>query len=103
MTDREAGDVLMKFVGQAVDGLENHLTAAQLAALLRLDRYADAQLMALQAIYHELRHGHDHAARQVEVTEEHTRALHEHADAMDKLRGALLDHADALSRYRLRE
>jgi hypothetical protein len=33
---------------------------------------------------------------------EHSKALSEHADAMDKLHGTLLEHADALSRYRPR-
>ena len=49
--------------------------------------------MALQAIYYELRHGHDQMARQ------HT-ALDDLATTMQQLRGALLEHADALSLYR---
>lgn len=55
--------------------------------------------MALQAIYYELRHGHDQAARQAEALVEYTKALDSHAAAMNKLRGALLDHTDAISRF----
>ncbi|MEV4188090.1 hypothetical protein AB0J28_42315 [Streptosporangium canum] len=51
-------------------------------------------------IYRELRHGHDQVTAQTAGPAEHTQALSEHADAMDKLRGTLLEHADALSCYR---
>ncbi|RCG32283.1 hypothetical protein DQ384_07230 [Sphaerisporangium album] len=80
----------------------DNLTAAEINARTRVERLADAQLSMLQAMYHELRHGHDQAAAQTAALTEHSRALSEHADAMDKLHGALLEHADTLSRYRSR-
>uniref|UniRef100_UPI003F495B19 hypothetical protein n=1 Tax=Streptosporangium sp. CA-256172 TaxID=3240076 RepID=UPI003F495B19 len=78
------------------------LTAAEMDARTRVERLADAQLSMLHAMYHELRHGHNQTAAQTAMLVEHSKALSEHADAMDKLRGALLEHADALSRYRPR-
>ncbi|MEV2273925.1 hypothetical protein [Nonomuraea africana] len=47
------------------------------------ERLADAQLLALQAIYHELRHGHDQAAAQTVALADHSTALNEHASALD--------------------
>lgn len=64
------------------------------------DQLAQAQLLVLQAIYRELRNGHDQAVRQSAALTDHAKALHEHADAMDSLRGALMEHADSISRYR---
>jgi hypothetical protein len=97
-SDREIADTLSSFVDQEVDKLENYATADQMAAWPRSEKIASAQLMALQAIRLELRHGHDQAALQVEALNKHTEVLAEHADAMDSLRSALDGHADAVSR-----
>jgi hypothetical protein len=69
-----------------------------MAAWPRGEKVASAQLMALQAIHAELRHGHDQAGLQVEALSKHTKVLAEHADAMDSLPHALDGHADAVSR-----
>jgi len=97
-SDREIADMLSHFVGQEVDRLENYATADEMAAWPRAEKIASAQLMALQAIHRELRHGHDQVALQVEALNKHTEVLAEHADAMDSLRHALDGHADAVSR-----
>lgn len=97
-SDREVADLLSHFVGKEVEKLENYATADEMAAWPRSERIASAQLMALQAIHRELRHGHDQAALQVEALNKHTEVLAEHADAMDSLRSALDGHADAVSR-----
>lgn len=77
-------------------------TAVETAARTPIERLAEAQLLMLEAIYRELRHGHDQVTAQTAALAEHVQALSEHADAMDKLGGRLLEHADALSRYRPR-
>ncbi|MFI6030840.1 hypothetical protein [Amycolatopsis magusensis] len=97
-SDREIADTLSDFVAQEVERLENFATADEMAAWPRAEKIASAQLMALQAIHRELRHGHDQAALQVEALKKHTEVLAEHADAMDALRHALDGHADAVSR-----
>lgn len=94
--ERPVAEQLYRLVDGAIDRLEHTPTAGKLTSAELL---ADAQLTTLQAIYHELRHGHDQASRQTAVMAAHTLALNEHADAMDKLSNALLNHADTISRY----
>ena len=78
----------------------DRMTGGELVARSRVERLVHAQLLVLQATYHELRHGHDLAARQIEVMTAHTEALIDHAGTMDKHRGALADYADGMSRHR---
>lgn len=59
------------------------MTAAELADWTPGERLADAQLLMLQAIYHELHHGHDQAAAHTMALAEHSTALNEHASALD--------------------
>lgn len=101
--DRETAQVLYHFVCQDRDKIDNYATADELAARTTGERLANAQLLALQAIYHELRYGHDQMARQTAAMEAHTKAMEDHAEAMDTLRGALLDHSDQISRFRRHE
>lgn len=77
--ERQQAEALYERASHTIDQLESSTSP-------------DPQLMVLQAIYHELRHGHDQVACQ-------TAALNEHAAAMDKLRGALAEHSDALHRH----
>ncbi|WP_152546844.1 hypothetical protein [Amycolatopsis orientalis] len=77
-SDREVADALARFVSHEADELENHATADEMAAWPRSEKIASAQLMALQAIHSELRHGHDQAALQLEALTKHTKALAEH-------------------------
>jgi hypothetical protein len=97
-SDRVLAGELYGFTRQAIIELNDN--TRQLVRRTVTERFAEAHLLALQAIYHELRYGHDQTERQTAAMAAHTQALDEHADAMDKLRGALADHADALSRYR---
>ena len=95
--DRATAEMLYQFAVQTFDAIGyEQATPAELAAQTPAERLANAQLLVLQAIYLELRHGDDQVTAQ-------TAALAEHADAMDKLHGALMEHADALSRYRSRD
>lgn len=80
-------------------GYENK-TAAELADRTPGERLADAQLLMLQAIYHELRHGHDQAAAQTVALAEHSTALNQHASALDSASHRMEGHADALDRFR---
>jgi hypothetical protein len=74
------------------------MTAAELADRTPGERLADAQL--LQAIYRELRHGHDQVAAQTVALAAHSTALDEHADALDEASSRMLGHADSLDRFR---
>jgi hypothetical protein len=96
---------LAAVAAQVTDDLYNDATGAELAARTRLERLAAAPLLALQAIYHELRHGHDRVARHTTALDDLVAtisrlpgALQAHAGAL----GALEDHPDALRRYRSR-
>ncbi|MEV3986265.1 hypothetical protein [Nonomuraea sp. NPDC049758] len=105
--DREVGDMLYQFAAQAIGSLDlEQTTAADLAAQTPVERVAAAQLLMLQAIYRELRHGHDLAAAQASALAAHTEglteALTDHADTMDKMRSEMSGHADALDRFRRR-
>ncbi|NJP98563.1 hypothetical protein HCN51_55665 [Nonomuraea sp. FMUSA5-5] len=86
-----------QFAGQAYGsiGYENK-TAAELADRSADELLADAQLSMLQAIYHELGHGHDLAA----ALAGHSAALSDHADQMARLGSDLRGHGDALDRHR---
>lgn len=98
--DREAAEQLYGLACQAIEDLYDTATSGELATRTRAERLADAQMLTLQAIYHELRHGHDQTARQTAVLAEHTRALDDHTGAMDQLRGALDEHGVALRGFR---
>ncbi|MEV4013118.1 hypothetical protein AB0J35_21675 [Nonomuraea angiospora] len=99
--DRAMGDMLYQFALQAIGRIDSEqTTAADLAARTPSERLANAQLLVLQAIYRELRHGSDLAAAQTAVLAEHSEALTDHADAMDGLRRDLRGHGDALDRHR---
>ncbi|MGN9789164.1 hypothetical protein ACTMTF_47780 [Nonomuraea sp. ZG12] len=98
---RASAEMLNLFAEQAIGEIGyNDMTAAEMADRTRGERLADAQLLMLQAIYHELRHGHDQAAAQAEALADHSTALDEHADALDKASSRMLGHADALDRFR---
>ncbi|RSN09143.1 hypothetical protein DMB42_17575 [Nonomuraea sp. WAC 01424] len=100
--DRAVGDMLYQFALQVIGRLDSEqTTAADLAAQTRSERVADAQLLVLQAIYRELRHGHDLAAAQTSALAKHTEALTDHADTMDRMSSAMLGHADSLDRHRM--
>lgn len=77
--ERQQAEALYERASRKIDQLEDSSSP-------------DTQLMVLQAIYHELRHGHDQVACQ-------TAALNEHTAAMDQLRSALAEHSDALHRH----
>ncbi|WP_139794869.1 hypothetical protein [Saccharomonospora piscinae] len=90
LNDREQGQALYDIVCQIVDE-DDRTPAGEVERRTRAERLAEAQLHALQAIYCELRHGHDQARQ-------HTDGMRSHANAMDKLRGALYDHGAAMGR-----
>ncbi|MFG3437307.1 hypothetical protein ACGF0J_08690 [Nonomuraea sp. NPDC047897] len=100
-SDRATAEMFYQFAGQAYGsiGYENK-TAAELADRSAGELLADAQLSMLQAIYHELRHGHDLAAAQTAALAEHSAALSDHADQMARLGSDLRGHGDALDRHR---
>lgn len=77
-SDRAKAELLCQLAEHAYGqiGYEDR-TAAESADRTPGERLADAQLLMLQAIYHELRHGHDQAAAQ-------TVALADHATALDR-------------------
>ncbi len=109
LTPRQIGAELYDLAIQIV-AEDDKVPASELAKRTRSERLAEAQVMALQAIYRELQHGHDQAQKQTKALLRHAKAmealradLRDHAAAMDKARGALYDHADALSRYRRHE
>jgi hypothetical protein len=93
-TDRDRAELLFADASahlQAVDPYEGETR----------DTYIGyTQVLLLQAIYHELRHGHDQVERQVEVLAAHTKALKEHADEMDDLKKAPYFQGDAHGRGR---
>lgn len=93
--DRKKGDILATSITDALQILDEKTDEPSTEARLQLD--------VLLAIYYELRHGHDQAAAESERLAAHTEALHQHADEMDNVKGALLEHADAMSRYRNRD
>jgi hypothetical protein len=105
--DRAVGDMLYQFALQAIGRIDSEqTTAADLAPQTWSERVADAQLVVLQAIYRELRHGHDLAAAQTAALTEHTKALTEHAealtdhaDSMGQMRSGMLGHSDSLDRF----
>jgi hypothetical protein len=99
-SDRTLAETLYGLVGQDVDALFNRATVDERSARPQSERIAEAQLTLLQAIYHELRHGHDQVQRQIEVLAAHTTALDEHADAMDNLKKALYFEGDMRGRGR---
>ncbi|MEY7971426.1 hypothetical protein AB8O38_05430 [Saccharomonospora xinjiangensis] len=90
LSDRERGDVLYDLVCQFMAEDEEE-RAGDPAERTRTERLAEAQLLLLQAIYCELRHGHDQ-------TRQHAEELDSHTAAMSRLRGALYDHGAAMGR-----
>ncbi|MGP4104600.1 hypothetical protein [Nonomuraea sp. KM90] len=100
-SNRATADMFYKFAGHAYGsiGYEDK-TAAELADRPAVELLADAQLLMLQAIYHELRHGHDQAVAQTAALAEHSEALRDHADQMARLGSDLRGHGDALDRHR---
>lgn len=107
--ERTQAEELYNSVCRDIEQVINEATGEERASLSFGERLAETQLAALQAIYRELRHGHDQLARQTEAMAAHTEALKDHAAAlkdhageMHELRGALLDHADELGRSRSR-
>ncbi len=87
-SDREIGEMLADSVEEPV---------ADVRAKTDLERIGEAQIMALMAIYHEMRHGHDLSAIQNNAL---IIAFQQHTDTLDGLRRALLGHAaDPLSPY----
>lgn len=77
--------MLYQFALQAIGRIDSDkTTAADLAARTPAERLADAQLLVLQAIYRELRHGNDLAAAQTTALAEHSEALTDHADQMGR-------------------
>jgi hypothetical protein len=91
-----AAEELHLFLGQAVERLDETATASP----SRIEQLADAQLLALRAIYHELRHGHDQAAQHVAALAKHAETMNDLAQSMQRLGGMLDEHAHALSRFR---
>ncbi|MGJ6969624.1 hypothetical protein ACSDR0_47875 [Streptosporangium sp. G11] len=100
-SDRDKAELLYQLAEHAYGhiGYEDR-TAAELADRTPGERLADAQLLMLQAIYHELRHGHDQAAAQTMALADHSTALNEHASALDSASHRMAGHADALDRFR---
>ncbi|MEU7004768.1 hypothetical protein [Nonomuraea sp. NPDC046570] len=100
-SDRAMAEMLYQFAEHAIGqiGYED-MTAAELADRTPGERLADAQLLVLQAIYRELRHGHDQAAAQTMALAEHSTALNEHASALGSASHRMAGHADALDRFR---
>ena len=74
----------------------------ELGEQLFAERHATSrpELAVLEAIYHELRHGHDQVGRQIEALAKHAIALDEHADAMDGLKKGMYYEGDMHSRRR---
>lgn len=108
-TSRQIGADLYDLAEQLI-AEDDTVPASELAKRPPSERFAEAQAMALQAIYYELRHGHDQTQQQTKALHTHAKEmeklradLRDHAGAMDKARGALYDHAEALSRYRHHE
>ncbi|MFI7535082.1 hypothetical protein [Streptosporangium sp. NPDC049376] len=98
-SDRATAERLYRLALQAFAGSDMELSAMRPAER--------AQVLLLQAIYHELRHGRGQAGAQSAALAEHSRvlnthseALTDHADEMDRLRSAMLGHSDALGRSR---
>ncbi|WP_141630144.1 hypothetical protein [Saccharomonospora azurea] len=109
LTPRQIGAELYDFAMQIMRE-DDRVSAEELAKRTRSERLAEAQVMALQAIYRELQHGHDQAQKQTKALLRHAKVmealradLRDHAAAMEKSRGALSDHTDALIRYRRHE
>ncbi|MEV4067750.1 hypothetical protein [Nonomuraea dietziae] len=100
-SDRAKAELLYQLAEHAIGhiGYEDK-TAAELADRTPGERLADAQLLVLQAIYHELRHGHDQVAAQAVALADHSVALNEHASALDSASHRMAGHADALDRFR---
>lgn len=81
--DRAQAERLYWFAQYAYGGVDfEDADLAELANRSADERRADAQLMMLQAIYHELRHGHDQVAAQTAALAEHSAALSDHADTL---------------------
>ncbi|MFI6541423.1 hypothetical protein ACIBHY_53850 [Nonomuraea sp. NPDC050547] len=100
-SDRAAAEELYQFAETTYRGLGyDHMSGAELAALTPAERLADAQFTLLQAIYHELRHGHDQMTAQTGALTAHAAALTDHADAMHSASTRMLGHADSLDRFR---
>jgi hypothetical protein len=98
-SDRAKAELLYQLAEYAYShvGYEDR-TAAELADRTPGERLVDAQLLMLQAIYHELRHGQ--AAAQTVVLADHSTTLNEHASTLDSASSRMAGHADALDRFR---
>ncbi|GAA0645560.1 hypothetical protein GCM10010174_80670 [Kutzneria viridogrisea] len=102
---REQAEVLYTLTCQGVGEVEDRLTdilPAELAARSRTELLLSAQSTLLQAVYHELRHGHDQLAEHTAALKAHTKALNSAASAEFHMARHLAGNADAMNRASLR-
>ena len=100
-SDREQAELLYKLACNDLGRVSDRLMEAKPAehdATPSAEWLLSAQVGLLQAVYHELRHGHDQQAAHIAALKAHTKALNEHANQMCHLGRKLTGNSDALDR-----